>query len=355
MSDNKPIKFQRMAARRKPKGRVVDKADLAATRAILKDAPRDKDHLIENLHRIQDSEGCLPQKLLAALASEMNLPMAAVYEVATFYHHFDIIEDGDSPPAITVRVCRSLSCDMAGAEKLMTTLQEIVGEQARVIAAPCVGRCAAAPVAVVGQNAIEQATTNIVAEAVAQRQIAPVIPTTQIFADYQKDGGYNIYRECLNNTRTVDDVIEQLEQSNLRGLGGAGFPVARKWKIVRDIPGSKVVAINIDEGEPGTFKDRFYLEQTPHYFLEGTLIAAWAIAAADIYLYLRDEYHGCRVILEQELAKLASADFAMPRIHLRRGAGAYICGEESAMIESIEGTAWRAAFTSAICRSSWRI
>ena len=337
MSESKPVQFRRLAAKRKPKGRAVNDRARLLIRKLLTDAPLDKEYLIENLHRLQDSQGCLAKDNLAALAELMNLPMAAVYEVATFYHHFDVVEDDQPSPAVAVRVCRSLSCEMAGAEELMKTLKETLGERARVIAAPCVGRCNAAPVAVVGQNAVECASQSDVETAVKNNSTAPVTPPAQTFSDYAKNGGYQVYQECLNGKRDVESVLETLEKSNLRGLGGAGFPAARKWRIVRDIAGRRTVAVNIDEGEPGTFKDRYYLEQSPHLFLEGALIAAWAVGAEDIYVYLRDEYHGCRVMLEKEIAALSSADFALPTIVLRRGAGAYICGEESAMIESIEG------------------
>ena len=337
MNADKPVKFRRMAARRGPKGRAVSDDARLRVREILGGAPRDREYLIENLHRIQDAEGCLAKANLAALAEIMNLSFAEICEVATFYHHFDVLEDGAPKPAVAVRVCRSLSCEMAGAESLMQKLRALLGEGARVVAAPCVGRCAAAPVAVVGQNAIENAAAESVAEAFAAGDFAPAVPPAQSFADFRKDGGYDIYRECADGTRDAESVLATLEESNLRGLGGAGFPAARKWRIVRDIAGDKVLAVNIDEGEPGTFKDRFYLEQTPHLFLEGALIAAQIAGAAEIYIYLRDEYHGCRAMLEAELAALAAADFPTPKIYLRRGAGAYICGEESAMIESLEG------------------
>ena len=337
MSESKPIKFRRAAARRQPKGRLVGVAARQRVREILADAPTEKAFLIENLHRIQDAEGGLSKDNLAALGEIMNLPMAAVYEVATFYHHFDVVEDDAAAAAITVRICRSLSCEMAGAEKLMQTLQETLGDKARIIAAPCVGRCAEAPAAVVGQNAIAPAIATTVCDATQNGEVSATAPLAQDFVGYCRQGGYAIYRECLGGQREAAAVLQTLEDSNLRGLGGAGFPAARKWRIVRDMPGTKIVAVNIDEGEPGTFKDRFYLEQTPHLFLEGALIAAWAVAAEQIYIYLRDEYHGCRLLLEKEIAALSAADLSIPPIHLRRGAGAYICGEESAMIESIEG------------------
>ncbi|MGI9306495.1 MAG: NAD(P)H-dependent oxidoreductase subunit E [Gammaproteobacteria bacterium] len=334
--ENKPVKFRRMQARLKPKGTPVEDGARNRVRAILGDCPRAAEFLIENLHRVQDAEGCLAKNHLAALAEEMNLPPAAVFEVATFYHHFDVAENGETP-AVAVRVCRSLSCEMAGGGALMESLQKMLGGKARVIAAPCVGRCAAAPVAVVGQNALECADAEKTAAAVGRGDFAPAVPAAQTFAAYRQSGGYDFYRECANGARVPADIIAVLEKSNLRGLGGAGFPAARKWQIVRDIPGDKALAVNIDEGEPGTFKDRHFLEQTPHLFLEGALIAAWAVGATDIYIYLRDEYHGCRRMLETETAALCAAGFAVPEIHLRRGAGAYICGEESAMIESIEG------------------
>ncbi|MGI9347688.1 MAG: NAD(P)H-dependent oxidoreductase subunit E [Gammaproteobacteria bacterium] len=337
MSEQKTIHIQRKKARAKAKGRIASATARRRVADILQDAPLTAAHLIENLHRLQDAENHLSADNLAALAEMMNLPMAAVYEVATFYHHFDVCGDDQTAPLLTVRVCRSLSCEMAGAAQLMEALQKTLDGHARVKAAPCVGRCAAAPVAVAGQNAIEYATSSAVISAITQKQTAPVPPSAQNFADYQKQGGYEIYRRCLDGKLDVKSIMQILEDANLRGLGGAGFPAARKWRIVRAEVGDKAMAVNIDEGEPGTFKDRHYLERVPHQFLEGALIAAWAIEASDIYIYLRDEYHGCRQMLAAELANLPASDFAMPRIHLRRGAGAYICGEESAMIESIEG------------------
>lgn len=337
MSESKPVEFRRLTARRKPKGRMVPNEARARVREIVGKAPVAKEYLVENLHKIQDAEGHLTKSHLAALAEMMNLPQAAVFEVATFYHHFTIAEDGAPQPEVTVRVCRSLSCEMSGAKELMDELQSALKGKARVIAAPCVGRCAAAPVAVVGQNALETVQTEAVVSAVNKGQTSPAVPEAQTFAEYRKEGGYKIYEECLSGKRDVASVRKELEQSNLRGLGGAGFPAARKWQIVGDTPGDKAVAVNIDEGEPGTFKDRVFLERSAHLFLEGALIAAWAVDATDIYIYLRDEYHGCRKMLERELAALLESDIPKVRMHLRRGAGAYICGEESAMIESVEG------------------
>ncbi|MDM5147460.1 NAD(P)H-dependent oxidoreductase subunit E [Candidatus Persebacteraceae bacterium Df01] len=335
MSEEKIISVKRQNARIKTKGRIVSDVAMQRVREILNDAPLTAEYLIENLHRLQDAERCLTTDHMAALAALMNLPMAAVYEVATFYHHFHITDD--SAPAVTVRVCRSLSCEMAGAGELMKSLQQALGERAQVIAAPCVGRCSCAPVAVAGQNAVERATVPQVISAVENGDTAPVIPAAQTFSDYQQQGGYDTYRRCVQGELTFEEVVRALEESHLRGLGGAGFPAARKWRIVGGEAGDKILAVNIDEGEPGTFKDRYYLERAPHQFLEGALIAAWAVTAADVYIYLRDEYHGCRLMLESELAILRASDIVLPRLHLRRGAGAYICGEESAMIESIEG------------------
>ncbi|MGI9336956.1 MAG: NAD(P)H-dependent oxidoreductase subunit E, partial [Gammaproteobacteria bacterium] len=336
MAEEKRVRFR---ANVKPKGKVATAAARAAVSAMLGDAPLAKEYLIENLHRLQDIAGCLSADNLAALAALMKLPMAAVYEVATFYHHFDVVRDGDAvPPPVTVRVCQSLSCQMAGGAELLRQLQKAGGGHFRAIGAPCVGRCACAPVAVVGQNALENADVESATLAAKQGQTAPQMPDAERFDAYTKGGGYDIYRKLLDGGLTADAVIDEMELSGLRGLGGAGFPLARKWRIVRGQKGDKVLAVNIDEGEPGTFKDRHYLEQQPHCFLEGALIAARVVDAADVYIYLRDEYHGCRAMLAEEIKTLrAKADFALPVLHLRRGAGAYICGEESAMIESIEG------------------
>ena len=337
MSEQKNIAVFRHKKHFRPKGREVTFSDSEAVAALMKDSSLAADALIENLHRIQDSCGGLPLGYLAALARLMNLPYAAVYEVATFYHHFDIVRDGEPMPPLTVRVCNSLSCELAGAAELYDKLKQRYGDTVRIKAAPCVGRCAEAPVAVVGHNAIASAAAAEVITAVDNQQTQAVLPSGQTFTDYCSAGGYAVYRSCLNGERPLEAVLDEIEQSGLRGLGGAGFSTARKWRIVREQVGKKIVAVNIDEGEPGTFKDRYYLEREPHRFLEGALIAAWAIGADAVYIYLRDEYHGCRRLLEQELEQLRAVDFALPTLDLRRGAGAYICGEESAMIESIEG------------------
>ena len=336
MAEEKHIRFR---ANIKPKGRAVSAEARKAVAQMLGDASLAKENLIENLHRIQDAAGCLSADNLAALAAKMRMPMAAVYEVASFYHHFDIVNDGDNaPPPITVRVCQSLSCQMAGGQNLLQQLQKHNGGDIRIIGAPCVGRCAGAPVAVVGQNAMENVDVDAVMKAAAARQLSPSLPDAEGFDDYVQGGGYDVYRRLLGGKLTADAVIDEMEVSGLRGLGGAGFPVGRKWRIVREQQGNKALAVNIDEGEPGTFKDRYYLEQRPHCFLEGALIAANVVGAADVYIYLRDEYHGCRKMLAREMDLLQKkAGFALPSLRLLRGAGAYICGEESAMIESIEG------------------
>jgi formate dehydrogenase len=326
-------------ARGKPKGRPVDPKALAEVQALLGAAPRRRDLLIEHLHKIQDRYGRLSAPHLVALAREMSLATTEVYEVATFYHHFDVIKDGETaPPALTVRVCDSLSCELAGAPGLMADLRRALGADVRVIPAPCVGRCEQAPVAVVGQNPVAQATLQKVKPLVAGRKTKCPVAKYVGYAEYRRKGGYRIAAECLAGKRDPEAIMKTLEDSALRGLGGAGFPAGRKWRIVRAEKAPRLLAINIDEGEPGTFKDRFYLERDPHRFLEGAVIAAWTVQIAQIYIYLRDEYAGCREILERELAALqADPPCALPPIFLRRGAGAYICGEESAMIESIEG------------------
>lgn len=326
--------------RQAPKGRRVDPAALAEVRALLGDESRQADLLIEHLHKIQDKFGHLASSHLAALAQEMRLAQTEVYEVASFYHHFDIVKEGGiAPQALTVRVCDGLSCEMAGAKDMLAKLPKLLGKEVRVIAAPCVGRCEQAPVAVVGQNPIINATCEAVQAAVEKKEIVQAEGSITDFTAYQNEGGYALLKKCISGERDVESVIKTMEDSGLRGLGGAGFPSGRKWRIVRGEKGPRLMAVNIDEGEPGTFKDRVYLEKDPHRFLEGMLIAAWAVDIQTIYIYLRDEYHGCRTMLEAELAKLKANPPMenMPEIFLRRGAGAYICGEESAMIESIEG------------------
>ena len=329
--------------RQAPKGRRVDADALQDIRRLLGDEPRRRDLLIEHLHKIQDSYGHLSTAHLAALAEEMRLAQTEVFEVATFYHHFDVVREGETaPPSLTVRVCDGLSCELAGAGQLLAELPSLLGREVRVIAAPCIGRCEQAPAVVVGQNPVAPARVESVVATVAAgltRHEPPQYPDSTGFDVYRAAGGYRLLRDCHSGACDVEAFMGTLDESGLRGLGGAGFPAGRKWRIVRAEPGPRLMAVNIDEGEPGTFKDRVLLERDPHRFLEGTLIAAWAAGIDDIYIYLRDEYHGCRAMLTREIATLPTRlpEAALPRIHLRRGAGAYICGEESAMIESIEG------------------
>ena len=335
-----PEAASRQRKREAPRGRRVDPQALADVLALLGDAPRTRDLLIEHLHKLQDRFGHLSAAHLAALAAEMKLAQTEVFEVATFYHHFDVVKEGETvPPAVTVRVCDGLSCEMAGAGELLARLPTLLGRDVRVIAAPCIGRCEQAPAAVVGQNPMPRADAATIAAAVAAKATRHDPSGFIDLAEYRANGGYALLRQCIAAELDVDDVIKTLEASGLRGLGGAGFPAGRKWRIVRSEPAPRLMAVNIDEGEPGTFKDRVFLERDPHRFVEGMLIAAWAVGISKIYVYLRDEYHGCRAMLEAELAKLRAAPPypGMPEIVLRRGAGAYICGEESAMIESIEG------------------
>ena len=322
-----------------PKGRGVDPKALEAVRKLIGKAPRRRDLLIEHLHRIQDACGQLSAAHLAALAQEMRMSLAEVYEVATFYHHFDVVKEGGQAPApLTVRVCDSIACELAGAQELLHRLPAILGAEVRVLHAPCVGRCEVAPCVVVGQNPVPFATAAKVRETVEDRATGCPVPEYLDYAAYKRHGGYKLIADCLAGRRTREEITKIMEESGLRGLGGAGFPAGRKWRIVAAEPAPRLMAVNIDEGEPGTFKDRWYLERDPHRFLEGMLLAAWCAGVGEIYVYLRDEYAGCRAILERELKRLKSgAKFPLPPIHLRRGAGAYICGEESAMIESIEG------------------
>ena len=338
-----PAGASKQRKRQGPKGRRVDPGALAEVQTLVS-GPLRRDLLIEYLHRINDRYGQLGAPHLAALAQLMRLAQTEVYEVATFYHHFDVVKenpDGSvpAPPALTVRVCDGLSCEMAGARQLLERLPALLGGKVRVIPAPCVGRCEQAPVAVVHQNPVPRASVESVQAEVNAGNTRHLPEPYVGFDAYLAGGGYALLDDCMENRRDVETVLKTMEDSGLRGLGGAGFPAGRKWRIVRGERAPRLMAVNIDEGEPGTFKDRWYLERDPHRFLEGMLIAAWAVGISGIYIYLRDEYHGCRAVLEAELAKLAAYPpvSPLPKIELRRGAGAYICGEESAMIESIEG------------------
>ncbi len=330
--------------RTRPKGRPVDPQALQEVQALLNeadDSARRRDLLIEHLHRIQDRYGHLAAAHIVALAHEMKLAPVEVYEVATFYHHFDVIKEGEiPPPPITVRVCDSISCELAGAKTLIPALEQAVGKTVRIQRVPCVGRCETAPVAVVGQNPIGSATVDKVAQAVEQGETQARLPSTTVeYAAYCQDGGYQVLRACLAGARNVESVLQALEDSGLRGLGGAGFPAGRKWRIVRSTAAPRRLAVNIDEGEPGTFKDRFYLERDPHRFLEGMLIATWAAEIDEVYIYIRDEYPACIQILKNAFAALevdpaipSLPSITLPTIHIRRGAGAYICGEDSGLI-----------------------
>jgi len=352
---------ERIRRKSQLKGRQVDDVSLGEVQALLGERPAGghrRDLLIEYLHLLNDAYRCLHDRHLAALAREMNLPLAEVYEVATFYHHFEVRRGGEAVPELTVRVCNGLSCEMAGAQDLLARLPALLGAGAQVLAAPCMGRCGQAPAVVVHQTPVPFATPDAVIEA-SKSSFAHYPPTqeainfvaadwagksipersgTTDYAVYRARGGYALAASLVNGEEDAERVLLAMENSGLRGLGGAGFPAGRKWRIVRDQPAPRLMAVNIDEGEPGTFKDRVYLERDPHRFLEGMLIAAQVVGIEACYIYLRDEYHGCRALLQAEIAKLqADPPCPLPHIELRRGAGAYICGEESAMIESIEG------------------
>jgi formate dehydrogenase len=334
-----PIHPQRAPVRGTPRGRQVAPAAAADVAALLGPGPRRRDLLIEYLHRLQDHFGHLAAAHLAALAAELKLAQAEVFEVASFYHHFDLVKEGETPPpALTVRVCASLSCRLAGADELLARLPALLGRELRVQPVPCVGRCEQAPVAVVGTNPLARATPDTVAAAVQAGATAAAPGPCIGYAAYRRAGGYALLQDLAAGRRGAGAIIATLEDAGLRGLGGAGFPAGRKWRIVAAEPAPRLMAVNIDEGEPGTFKDRWFLERDPHRFLEGMLVAAHCVGVAAIYLYLRDEYAQVRELLTRELAALAAdPPCPLPPIELRRGAGAYICGEESAMIESIEG------------------
>ena len=358
---------QRIRQKSKLKGRQIDDASLNEVRVLIGDKPSDghrRDLLIEYLHKLNDACRCLHDRHLVALAKEMNIPMAEVYEVATFYHHFEVVRGDEKAPSLTIRVCDSLACELAGAQDLLARLPALLGSQdVRVIAAPCIGRCEQAPAVLVHQRPVPfatpeavfealnsgfnqeiraQAATDFIATDFAEKSIPMpangATPGQTTYEMYRASGGYALAAALVNGEKGVERIIKAMEDSGLRGLGGAGFPAGRKWRIVKDQPAPRVMTVNIDEGEPGTFKDRTYLERDPHRFLEGVLIAAQVVGIEACYLYLRDEYHGCREMLQVEIAKLqADPPCELPVIELRRGAGAYICGEESAMIESIEG------------------
>jgi len=325
--------------RKTPKGRQASDSAIAEVRALLGDRPRERHLLIEFLHLIQDHYGHLAIAHMAALAEELRLSQTEVYEVATFYAHFDVVHDDETPPPdLTIRVCDSLACELAGADALHMALKDgLDPSQVRVLRAPCMGRCDTAPVLEIGHNHIDHATKEKVDAAIAANDTHPHITDYQTLDSYRADGGYD-QLVSLRRDGDWEAVQEMVNQSGLRGLGGAGFPSGKKWGFVRAAEGPRYLAVNGDEGEPGTFKDRYYLERTPHLFLEGMLIAAWAVEADKCFIYMRDEYPVVLDILRNEIASLEAAGLITPGyVDLRRGAGAYICGEESAMIESIEG------------------
>ena len=322
-----------------PKGRQVDPDAVAEIRVLLGDSGLDRDLLIEHLHTIQDRYHGLSPRHLVALADLMRLSLVEVYEVATFYAHFDVAQDDDGDmPEITVRVCDSLPCEMAGANALFESLSADPDANVRILRAPCMGNCDHAPVAEIGHNQLNNATTKTVAEAIQAGAVETILPPYPILENTRQDGAYSIFKACVNENRTYESVRTTIEKSDLRGMGGAGFPVARKWDFVTAEEGPRTLVINADEGEPGTFKDKWFLERATHGVLEGALIAAWAVDAEELWIYLRDEYPAAREILRREIASIEAAGVIGPGyIKLRRGAGAYICGEESALIESLEG------------------
>ena len=325
----------RRRAKATPKGRQVDPTAAHEIAELLGDRPRRRDLLIEHLHLIQDTYHQISAEHLAALADEMKLSFAEVFETATFYAHFDVVKEGEpSLPPVTIRVCDSLTCAMMGAERLQEELAQQAGPEVRVVRAPCVGLCDAAPAVEVGHHFIRQATVAAVLDSVKQGDTHPHIPDHVDYDAYVKGGGYKVLNDLRAGRTSRDDILKALDDSSLRGLGGAGFPTGRKWRAVLGEPGPRLMAVNGDEGEPGTFKDRFYLNSDPHRFLEGTLIAAHIVEAGEVYIYIRDEYPAALDILAREIAKLPPGG---PVLHLRRGAGAYICGEESSLLESIEG------------------
>jgi formate dehydrogenase len=330
---------RRRKARGTPKGRQIDPGAAGEIAALLGDRSRQRDLLIEHLHLIQDKYGHISGAHLTALAAEMKLAQTEIYEVATFYAHFDVVkEDQTPPPPVTVRVCDSLSCAMAGADRLLKDLPKTLGPDVRVVRAPCMGACDHAPVCAVGHVQVNKATDAAVKQIAFPTTHAHALHPGTDFEHYMAAGGYRVLAEAFTGKRTRDELIKIVSDAGLRGLGGAGFPTGRKWSLVRAEAGPRLMAVNADEGEPGTFKDRYYLGLDPHRFLEGMLIAAWVVEAAEVYIYIRDEYPELRLMLLDEVAKLERAGLnKFTKIHLRRGAGAYICGEESAMIESIEG------------------
>jgi len=322
-----------------PKGRVIDEKSENEIQELLKNKSKDRDLLIENLHLIQDKYKCLSSKHLTALANEMKMPLAEVYEVASFYAHFDIIDNDDKPSDITIRVCDTVTCEMMGAKKLLDNLKKkYKNKNVRVVPAPCMGRCDTAPVLEIGHKHVDHANEKKIEKIIKKKNFSPKINEYVGLKNYKKNGGYKLLKDCLSKKISPNQVIKIIEDSKLKGLGGAGFPTGLKWKLTRNEPAPRLMAVNADEGEPGTFKDRFCMETDPHRFLEGTLIAAWVVEAEVCYIYLRDEYPFVNKILKNEIEKIEKENLTKHcKLIIRRGAGAYICGEESAMLESIEG------------------
>ena len=322
-----------------PKGRIVDENAEAEIISLLKNKSKGRDMLIENLHHIQDKYKCLHAKHLTALSTIMKMPLSEVYEVASFYAHFDIIDNDEKPADITIRVCDTVTCEMMGGKKLLKNLKtKYKKNNIKIVNAPCMGRCDTAPVLEVVHRHIDSANEKKVEKIIKTKEFSPKINKYVDFNSYKKNGGYKILKKCLSNKIKISEVIKKLENSNLKGLGGAGFPTGLKWKLTRKEPAPRLMAVNADEGEPGTFKDRFCMETDPHRFLEGTLIGAWVVEAKACYIYLRDEYPFINKILKDEILRIEKEGLSNHcKLIIRRGAGAYICGEESAMLESIEG------------------
>ncbi len=322
-----------------PKGRQLDDGSLAEVQALLANMPPRRDLLIEALHLLQDGIGHLKARHLVALAEVFRLSQAEVYEVASFYHHFDIVMENETPPApLTMRICNGLSCEMAGAKPLIAQMKvKTDPTKIRIQAVPCIGQCDSAPAANIGKHTLKRASVEALMAAADERP-APDIAAYESFETYKAKGGYSMLAKILNNQISPDTALATMSDAGLCGLGGAGFPAGKKWNFVRNYAGPRLMTVNGDEGEPGTFKDRWWLEHEPHRMIEGALIAAHVVGCARIYVYIRDEYAHILALLATEFAKVSAAGLAdHAPLELRRGAGAYICGEESAMIESIEG------------------
>ncbi len=322
-----------------PKGRQVEDKYLNEVSKLFSGLIFKRDELIEYLHILQDKFGVLYDKHLVALSTIINLPLSEIYEVATFYAHFNIVKDSkDYNPVNVIRVCESLTCELFGAHKLLQDIKKLENKNIKVVPGPCMGRCNVAPTVCVGKNYVDVANFDKVKKTIDEKNFDPFIPDYIKLSAYKKKGGYEIANKIKNGVISKKQVLDSLNESGLKGKGGAGFPTGKKWEIVSNYNGKKYVAVNGDEGEPGTFKDRSYLESDPHRFLEGALIASYFINAHKVYIYMRDEYPTVIKILLDEINKMEDEEIIPKDFFIvRRGAGAYICGEESAMIESIEG------------------